>query len=182
VREYVREIDFLPAWYVAVHKRKRLFKLQLWIGVVVIFALATWTYIDSQRLDISRDALTALQTRLAASEGRLRERATQQQLREQLQSQQRIEASLGLNVEASRVLLMLEQVLPKVCTLNDIDIDTVETIRPVSAALRFAPIASVATKPQIPIVDRQLRVQVRGLAPANADVAAVLGIIHHRRL
>jgi len=169
----VREIDFVPTWYVAVHKRRRLFKLQLWLTVVVILSLGTWIMVDAQRHDSSRDLLSVLQSRLALSEGRLRERATQQQLREQLQTQQRIEASLGLNVEASRVLSMLERVIPKVCTLNDIEIDTVETARQIVGAARSAPIAAGAKAP-VAQVDRRLRVQVRGVAPANADVAGIL--------
>lgn len=160
----MRELEFVPPWYAAVQRRKRLLKLQLWVTVVVALSLATWSFVNAQSVEQGMTVLETRRAELQVSSNRVHERAMQQQLREQLQAQDRVESSLGLNVESSRLLQMLDKAMPKVVALTNLSVDTIERVRPSSSKDK-----SAAGLPP----DRRMQVSVRGAAPTTADIAAL---------
>ncbi|MGN6504027.1 MAG: PilN domain-containing protein, partial [Tepidisphaeraceae bacterium] len=82
-------------------------------------------------------------------------------------NQDRVESSLGLNVEASRVLALLSNALPPAASITELSIDTDEHQRPL-----LQQVVSKVSTPAIP--DRRLVVTSKCVAPANIDVAAFL--------
>lgn len=159
----VRELVFIPEWYTAVQRRKRLLKLQLWVTVVVALSLAAWSIVNAQSLEQGLAVLDMKRAELQVSSNRVHERTVQQQLREQLQNQDRVESLLGLNVEASRLLQMLDQAMPKVVSLTNLSVDTIERVRPLS----------LKDKGKSLPPDRRMHVSLRGAAPTTADIAAM---------
>ncbi len=160
----MRELEFVPAWYAAVQRRKRLLKLQLWVTVVVALSLATWSIVNAQTVEQGMTVLDTRRAQLQVSSNRVHERAMQQQLREQLQTQDRVESSLGLNVESARLITMLDKAMPKVVSLTNLSVDTIERARPVATKEKNA-------APLPP--DRRMQVELRGAAPTTADIAAL---------
>jgi hypothetical protein len=165
----MREIEFVPPWYTATHRKRRLLKLQLYCTIVVALSLATWTITQAQSVDRGNTVLEQRRQELEASSYRVRERQEQDRLRAQYQLQRRVGASLGLNVESSRLIRLLEQSMPREASLLDITIDTTERNVPLSQRAS----ASKVGKPQ-PEVERQMNVKFKGVAPTHGDIATLL--------
>lgn len=165
----MREIDFLPDWYATTHRKRKLLKLQFYCVIVVALALSTWAITDAQALDRRESLLISRTAELEASTYRVRERQEQERLRAQYQMQQRVGASLGLNVESSRVLKLLEDALPKEASLLEVVMETSERQIPLSQRA-----AAVKSGKRVVEVDRQLNVRFKGVAPTSADIATML--------
>ncbi len=165
----MREIDFLPGWYAATHRKRQLLKLQFYCSIVAALALSTWAITDAQALDRREALLITRNAELEASTYRVRERQEQERLRAQYQMQQRVGASLGLNVEASRVLKLLEEALPKEASLLEMVMETSERQAPLTQRASAA-----KTGKRISEVDRLLKVRFKGVAPTSGDIATML--------
>jgi hypothetical protein len=164
----MREIEFVPEWYAATHRRKRLVRLQLLVTIVMAAALATWGYVNSQTVVAAEDRLFLRQQQLAESENRVRERQEQQKWREQLQTQERVDSSLGLNIESSRLLALIDTSMPKFASLLELSIETDEKAR--SLAQHAAARKTAAASPNL---DRRITVNLKGVAPTNGDIATL---------
>lgn len=165
----MREIDFVPTWYAATYRRRRLLKLQLYCTVLVVLSLTTWSIVKAQQLDDSQHKLKALVADLERSEQRVRERQVQEQLRQQLQTQDKVDTSLGLNVEASRVIELVDRCVPREASLISLDIDTDERVPSLAQRAAVAGKPGAKSGPQ-----RTLSVSIKGVAPTNGDVATLL--------
>jgi hypothetical protein len=165
----MREIEFVPPWYTATHRKRRLLKLQLYCTIVLALALATWTITEAQAIERGNVVLEQRRQELEISSYRVRERQEQDRLRAQYQMQRRVGASLGLNVESSRLIGLLESAMPKEASLLEISVDTTE--RNVPLAQRAA--ATKGSKTPLEI-DRQLNVKFKGVAPTHGDIATLL--------
>lgn len=161
------EIDFLPNWYGDMHRRRHRLRVQVGLSVGVALLLLGWTMLIERRVAEGHKILAERDVALTESEQRVQQRAIQQQLRDQLRNQDRVESSLGLNVEASRVLALLSNALPPAASITELSIDTDEHQRPL-----LQQVVSKLSTPAIP--DRRLVVTSKCVAPANIDVAAFL--------
>ncbi len=164
----MREIEFVPTWYAATHRRRRLLKLQMYCTVLVALSLATWGIVNAQTIESGQKMLDVRAIELEASSMRVFERQDQDRLRAQYQLQQRVGASLGLSIESSRVLQLIEDALPKHASLIDVQIDTDE--RTISLAGRAVAVKSGSSKREI---ERRLTVSLKGVAPTNAEVVSM---------
>lgn len=165
----MREIEFVPPWYAATHRKRRLLKLQLYCTIVVALALATWTINQAQAIERGNEVLDQRRQELEVSSYRVRERQEQDRLRAQYQLQRRVGASLGLNVESSRLIRLLEQSLPKEASLLEITVETSE--RNIPLAQRAANAKGGKTPPE---VERLLNVKFKGVSPTHGDIATLL--------
>ena len=46
----MREVEFLPEWYPAVRRRKRMVAMQAWATLILICVLGLWTVMSQQRV------------------------------------------------------------------------------------------------------------------------------------
>jgi hypothetical protein len=166
-RPTVRELDFVPPWYATVRKNKRVLKMQAAFVAGVCVALFVWHYAQVKSVHAAGRVLGVREKQVEASASRVRERQTQQQLRQQLQTQERVDTSLGLNVESSRLLAMLDAALPRQGSLTEIVVETDERARTLVQQA-----ASKSAAPATP--ERRLKVSIKGVAPSAADVASLL--------
>ncbi len=179
----MREIEFVPPWYTATHRKRKLLKLQLYCTVVVGLALATWSISNAQQFDKSLVTLDIRKDQLATSAFRVRERQEQDQLRAQYQLQQQVGASLGLNVESARIVQLIDSMMPKQMSLLELNLETSE--RPVSFSQRAAAVKTGAVRREM---ERTLNVRIKGVAPTNEDIASLLeglgtvGFVDDRKL
>lgn len=165
----MREIEFVPPWYAATHRKRRLLKLQLYCTIVVALALATWSISQAQAIEGGNEVLVQRRQELEVSSYRVRERQEQDRLRAQYQLQRRVGASLGLNVESSRLIRLLEQSLPKEASLLEIIVETSERNIPLSQRATSA--KGGKTPPE---VERLLNVKFKGVSPTHGDIATLL--------
>ena len=163
----MRELDFVPPWYATVRKNKRVLKLQAGFVAGVCVALCVWHFAQVRSVHAAERVLGVREKQVDASASRVRERQTQQRLREQLQTQERVDTSLGLNVESSRLLAMLDAALPRQGSLTEVVIETDERARTLVQQA-----AAKSTAPTTP--ERRLKVSIKGVAPSPADVASLL--------
>jgi hypothetical protein len=165
----MREIEFLPNWYIKTQRRKKLLTLQFAATVGLSIFFGSWSMINSRTITKARDFLDGRQKELMETANRVQDRQRLLNLNQKLQNQSRVDASLGLNVESARVIKLLDRIMPESTSISEVTISTDERI------VRSNVVNPVNNGPQIaPDVSRILRVQLKGIAPSNEDVAAVL--------
>lgn len=160
----MRELEFLPAWYPQTRKRKRLVVLQAWMTVTLAAGLGLFMVLSQRNVRAAETELNLIQTDLTQTTSLLKELDEQLALKSQLQQQQQIFDKLGTYVEATRMLSMIDSIMPREMALVGISLKTVEKLQPVTGLAN-------AVKKTEQKLDRKLEVAVQGVAPTHLDVA-----------
>ncbi len=163
----MRDIEFLPNWYIKTTRRKKLLSLQFGCTAVLTVVLGVWSLVNTRQLIQANRLLDQKRADLIESASRVQMRQTLLDLNEKLQNQSKVDASLGLNVESARILKTLDAIMPAQASLTELTVNTDE--RPVALAM------PVATNGRPPVRDlsRELSIKIKGVAPSNEDVAAI---------
>jgi hypothetical protein len=159
----MREMEFLPAWYPQLRRRKRMVILQLWATVVVAFGLGLWVFLARENLARRLADRAACAQQLEQSRSDLKELNTQLKEKEKFEADQRIVSKVGMHVEAARLLAKIDQIMPREMTLVQADFDTMETTKQVPSG-----------DTTVPVVNRKMIIHVTGVTPSDADWASVL--------
>jgi Tfp pilus assembly protein PilN len=151
----MRDVEFLPAWYPQLRRRKRALVIQVCATGTIILTLGTIAL--AKQLDLRRQQLMLTEARVELSRcgpalARLDALVARQQ---QLRQQEQVIARLGTQLDPTRLLNVLEDAMPAQVTLTDLTLDS-------RAA---APGAKD---------ERLLAVRLQGLAPTDADIASLL--------
>ncbi|GIW76219.1 MAG: hypothetical protein KatS3mg104_1282 [Phycisphaerae bacterium] len=165
----MREIEFVPEWYTSTQRKRRLLKLQLACTVVLFLSLGAWWVAHTHAIEQGQIVLQQRQAELEASSNRVRERQEQDRLRAQYQLQEKVATSLGLQIESSRLLKLLEESLPKEASLLEMSIQTIERTIPVAQSASL--LRSSRAKPEI---ERRLDVRFKGVCPTPTGIAVLL--------
>ena len=160
----MRELEFMPAWYPQLRRRRRMVILQAWATFMVVCGLGLWMYLAHQNVNNRQIIRDAVAGHLQQSRAELKELNTQIAEKEKLEAQQRIMSKLGLHVEVSRLLARLDQIMPKEMTLTDATFDTLEQNK----------LKEGRSDPANQEVTRKLLVHISGVTPSDADWAGVL--------
>ena len=150
----MRDVEFLPAWYPQLRRRKRALVIQVCATGTIILALGTIAL--SKQLDVRRQQLMLTETRVELSRcgpalARLDALVERQQ---QLRQQEQVIARLGTQLDPTRLLNVLEDAMPARVTLTDLTLES-----------RAAPGGTD---------ERLLAIRLQGLAPTDADIASFL--------
>jgi Tfp pilus assembly protein PilN len=159
----MRELEFMPAWYPQMRRRRRMVVIQAWATFMVIFALGTWAYLARQNVNNRQAFHDDVARQLDQSRAELKELNAQLAEKDKLEAQQKILSKLGLHVEASRMLDRIASLMPREMSLTEATFDTLEQTRQRD---------NRSDSP--PEVTRKLQVRVVGLTPSDADWAGVL--------
>ena len=160
----MREMEFLPAWYPQLGRRKRTVMLQLWATLLVAGGLGLWIFLARENVARREADRGAVVWQIDQSRSDLKELNNQLKEKEKLQAEQRIVSKVGLHVEAARLLAKLDQIMPREMSLTEATFDTIETAKPLD------PNSEIRT----PEVARKLLVKMSGVTPSDADWAGVL--------
>jgi Tfp pilus assembly protein PilN len=160
----VRELEFLPAWYPHLRRKKRLVVLITWAAGMLVLTMALWLGFNERAVQQARGALLDKHRELAQRRAELRQLDELMDVKRQLKVQEQIMAKLGTHVEITRMLSELSQAMPREMSLLDLSIDTVEQVRKVDN------VQAVAKAKDQPI-DRKLQVRLQGVAPSDVDLA-----------
>jgi Tfp pilus assembly protein PilN len=147
----VRELEFLPGWYPSLQRRKSAITAQAWIALAVVLCMAAAAV--AQRWQVHRQEQIVLLSsqQIAQSAKQLARLDALQQQQQQMQSRQNAIASLGANVDMTRLLGAITAAMPPNASLLELAVEAHDGS-----------------------ADRRLNVHLQGIAPADADVAGLL--------
>jgi Tfp pilus assembly protein PilN len=165
----MRELEFLPAWYGDLHRHRRRLRLQVWLTVAVISALATWLMLVDRNRRNAEGVVAVLQGQLAQTDSQLKEMDRLTHLEAELRVQEQIQAKLGAHVEAARLIGTLGQIMPASMSLASLGFEVEETPQQLSAMAR----AALKDPNNVPM-DRRLRIKLTGVAPTDVDIASFI--------
>jgi len=163
----VRELEFLPSWYPQARRRQRWLRLQACTTLLLVLGLGLWLGLANRNISHAQAGLTAVDAQLAQSQLELEQLQVQLKLKHQLEFQRQIVSRLGLQVEMSRMMNTLEQVMPKEMSLCELSFDTEESIKRADGSP-----AGATSKDQAK--NRMLRVRMLAVAPSDVDLANFL--------
>lgn len=165
----MRELEFLPEWYPRIQRRKRLVVLHGWLTVVVAAGLCLWMLLARRNVQQAQAALSSISSEMVQTQSEQRQLDEQLAIKQELQVKERIVAHIGFPMEMSRLLRALDAVMPKEMSLLEASFETQEQLVGPSG-----PAAARATPDVEPVIDRQLKVRVVGVAPTDVDLANFL--------
>jgi Tfp pilus assembly protein PilN len=164
----VREVEFLPAWYPQVRRRRRFVILQAWMTLVVLGGLGTWLTFASRNVREYEARLARVDRELTASRSELKVIEELMTLRKDLVQKSQVLAKVGSHAEAARLLATLDEAMPKSTALLELSLITEETHTTVTSS------GARANVPKEPVMDRRLNVKLTGVAPTDVEVASFL--------
>src|SRR5690242_11989584 len=98
----MREMEFLPAWYPQIRKRRRMVVLQAWATLALVAGLVAWMLLSSQNVHRAEADLRSLRGEITQTETELQKLDDLLNLQKQFRQQDRVNAKLGLHVPAAR--------------------------------------------------------------------------------
>lgn len=170
------DVDFLPNWYRDLLKRRRQSLLNLAALALLVAVLATAAVFKTEQVTLEEHRVAAVQSELEGARQELQKLSALTQLRDQWRRQDSVLSSTGVNVEASRLLAALEQVVPADTALTDLTFtleDRTAQVEPEVEGQQPAPTIAA----DAPGAGRRLKVSLRGLAPGELAVANLLSAI-----
>ncbi len=163
----MRELEFVPAWYVQTQKRRRAVVFQAWLLLFVIAGLAGWTGLATRNVHGRQLELTTLQDELDATHAKQKILTEQSNKRQELQDRAQLVSSLGYPVEMTRLFQTLDTLMPRQISLKELDCTTEEK------QVQSSSIAAVRSGEK-PTISRKLKIRIQGVAPSDVDVANFL--------
>lgn len=175
----MREVEFLPEWYPAVRRRKRMVAMQAWATLILVCGLGLWTMFSQQRVAARELELGKLRADFDQSETELERLGELLELQRRLGYQDGIFLRIGRPVEATRLLTTLDEVMPRDMTLLELTVDTEEA--PMLPAGTLAARAQQRQKREgKDFAESRLRLRLRGVAPTDVDLAEFLRMVTAR--
>ena len=164
----MREVEFLPAWYPQVRRRRRFVMLQAWMTLVILGGLGAWLTFAGRNVREYEARLARVDRELTASRSELKVIEELMTLRKDLVQKSQVLAKVGSHAEAARLLATLDEAMPKSTALLELSLITEETHATVTSS------GARANVQKEPVMDRRLNVKLTGVAPTDVEVASFL--------
>lgn len=119
----MRELEFLPAWYPLLRRKRRILVIEAWLGLMIIATIGLWLVLSAHNVIARETLLTDRQKQLSQSNYELQKLAELESLKRQMSDQAKLMARLGPNVPMGRLMETLEQTLPKEMALLDVSVE-----------------------------------------------------------
>lgn len=170
----MREVEFLPAWYPVLRRRRALAATQSYATATLMLGLLLWGAVARQHLG-QKQATAAMTTEeLQQVRGELKMLDEQLVLKRQLEQQEAILRRLGLQVDATRLIGELDELMAAEMFVLELTVDTEETTRAPTITATQLTRGAIPPPPAQETVDRKLKVRLVGVAPSDVDVANFL--------
>ena len=165
----MREIDFLPQWYVHLQARRSALRTLVFSGVVLVLGLSAAMALARQNELNSQAALDSLKSQVQQANNELAQMQRLETLQKQWRQQAALLNRLGNHIEASRLLAELVKKMPDGLALSELSVDTEE------APAQLSSVARAALKdPNVVPTERRVRVKLQGYAPTDVELATFL--------
>lgn len=165
----MRELEFLPSWYNQNRRCRRIVGWQAYVLLILITCMSTWTIMTHRSVRAAERTLDSVDEQLTQSRADQALLAEKLDLRQKLQAQEELLGSLGHPVEMTRLLQLLDTLMPKQMSLVEFDCTTEEVPRPV---VSVAAVKQTTDRKSQMQWDRRLKIRLLGVAPSNSDLAA----------
>ena len=162
----MHELEFLPAWYPALRRRRRFVAMQAWLSGVVIVTLGFWMLLAQHNVRVAQGALNSINSQLQQTDQELHRLNELQALKQQMSLQAQVVARLGPHVPTARILDELEQLMPPQMALLDFTLNT--------QSQNKAPAALAAASGSQATQSRSLHLRLHGVAPTDVDLGNFL--------
>ena len=169
----MREVEFLPAWYPKVRKRKRMVALQAWVTLTLMCGLGLWMLLVQRNVHARDLELDGLRKDLTQSETELARLEELLQLQRQLGQQDQIFNKIGRPIETTKLITTLEQMMPADMALLDLSLESEESLRGNSGGAWGGGLAGRAAREKEQEIPK-LRFRLRGVAPTDTDLGEFL--------
>ncbi|CAN5695258.1 hypothetical protein BH09PLA1_BH09PLA1_30680 [soil metagenome] len=167
----MRELEFLPSWYPQARRRQRWLRLQACATAALLCGLGLWFGLALRNVNSAKAGLATVDAQLAQSQLEVEQLQVQLKLKGQLEFQRQIVSRLGLQVEMSRMINTLEQVMPKEMSLSELSFDTEEQLKRGEGGASGGA-SGGSNKDQAKT--RVLKVRLLAVAPSDVDLANFL--------
>ena len=164
----MRELEFLPAWYPQLRRRKRLLIVQSWGSLVLVVGLGIWMGLARHNVRVQEDHLTLLTGGLLRTQSQLHQLDELLVLEKQRRQQVQVLEKLGGHVEAVRLLAGLEEAMPNDMALLSLSSQVEEQPRPPGRA------GWIARAQGARRWSAERGSSCAGVAPTDVDVATFL--------
>lgn len=169
----MHEIEFLPAWYPAIQRRYRWVIAQAWLTLAILVALCGYAVVERRAVRSAGGTAGQLDAQIPLQRHKLAQLNERLKYEGELRRQDQIVAELGLAVEPTRLLKTLEDGMTPGMALTNLTMEMVGQAKPVVLTM------SMSRQPTDPVgpvsqIDHRLKVLVDGVAPSDAEVAALV--------
>jgi hypothetical protein len=158
----MRELEFLPAWYPLLRRKRQRLMFQLWLTGAIIAGLTLWIVLSERNVRAAEYSMHTLEGQLNQADDQLHKLGELESYELQLSKQAEIRNRLGPHVSTSRIINVLDESMPPGMAMLDLYVDT-ETQEQTSGALS-------AAAGKTPVMSRRLQVRVHGVTPNDADL------------
>ncbi|HEV7300385.1 MAG TPA: PilN domain-containing protein [Tepidisphaeraceae bacterium] len=167
----MRELDFLPAWYPRLRRKRMLAVAQAWAATALLVAAASWVFAEHRLARASEARLVELAAALDRTQVDLHKLDDLLALEGRWRHRDRVMIKLGLHVEATRLIEKLNEVMPPEMAVLALELETADAKADAARAIdsNDDAVASLDMPP-----DRQLNVRLHGVAPTDVDLASFM--------
>ena len=165
----MRELEFIPTWYVRLLRRRRLLFVQSWLALAMAGGLALWVFLADGNARAAEIALESLRHQVQQTESQLQQMDQLEKLRKQWRRQADVMDRMGLHVESARLVSKLAEVMPRAVSITLLQLEVRETPMALASAARAALRDSAP-----PPMDRTLHVYLQCVAPTDLEVVTLI--------
>ncbi len=162
----MRELEFLPAWYPALRRRRRMVALQAYLAGAVLAALGLWMLLAERNVRVAEGALSNLQRQLALTDDQLHRLSELQSLKQQMSQQAEVVSRLGPHVPVARLIDVLQDTMPDDMAVLDLSAENQ------SQTKQNTTLAAAAGAQ--PVLVRTMLIRLHGVAPSDVDLGNFL--------
>jgi hypothetical protein len=155
----MRELEFLPAWYPMLRRKRRVLLMEAWLAVTTVAVLGLWLILSAHNVIARETLLTVREKQLTQSNYELQKLAELESLKRQMSDQAKLMAHLGPNVPMGRLMDTLEQTLPKGMALLNVTVEFQKGVK--SQSGRPGAVAES---------DPEYVVAIHGVSPSDAEL------------
>jgi Tfp pilus assembly protein PilN len=155
----MRELEFLPAWYPMLRRKRRILLMEAWLAVTIVAVLGLWLILSAHNVIAKESLLSIREKQLTQSNYELQKLAELESLKKQMSDQAKLMAHLGPNVPMGRLMDTLEQMLPEGMALMDVTVEFQKGLKT----------QSVGRGPVVES-DPTYMVVVHGVSPSDAEL------------
>ncbi len=159
----MRELEFIPPWYTRMLRRRRVTVIQTWATAAVLLLMGAWIVLSIRTVQVRQARLASLTAELDLTTSQVEKLDDLIALQKQLRQQDKILSRLGAHIDSTRLLRLLEDALPDSVALTELQIQTVESSRPVATPQR----AAAVLKTGEPTPQRVVNIRFVGVSPGD---------------
>lgn len=162
----MRDPEFMPPWYFLLLRRRRMVAAELWTFGAIVVVLAGWGLWGHHQISSAQSHLSNIRLQLTETGVDLQRLNEIEAVKKELEHQDQINRSLGLHVPASKMLSVLDQLMPPSMALDQCTMETADVPESLTDSQRTA-----GMKPHL---YRKLQVSVDGLAPTYVELGTFM--------